>query len=246
MIIYHEDGTVTFSIFSVFHELVCLFSTRKLGNLKVGKRPIENALPLLSIIPESTKKLVLMDQIHSGNVAKINKNYGGAIVSKVDGLITQDIEVYLGVNSADCVPIFYYDPVAKIIAIAHAGWRGPLAGIAKNIISYYKEFGSKIENIYVALGPHIGGCCYQVPYDRIKAFVDSYGSNEKAFFQSNDGWHLDLGFVNKQQLLSAGMLETNIDAPITCTSCQNNTYFSYRKDSKETFGEMLVVIGLRS
>ncbi len=160
-----------------------------------------------------------------------------------DGLVSNTFPV--AVISADCVPVLLVDPEKKVFAAVHAGWKGTLGGIVKNAVQEMVRLGAEPKRIYAAVGPHIGGCCYDVPEERAKAFIDRFGKDEKMVFLMNGSWHLDIGWANYRQLTDMGISPEHIDAPPTCTSCQNNTFFSYRKNSKKTYGEMMAVIGLR-
>ena len=161
-----------------------------------------------------------------------------------DGLVSRDTPV--AVVAADCVPVLLVDPEKKVFAAVHAGWKGTLGGIVVNAVDEMVTLGASPVGIYVAVGPHIGLCCYGVPEDRVGMFKDRFGRDEKMATRIDGRWHLDIGWANYRQLLTAGVTADHIDAPPTCTSCQNNTFFSYRKDSKKTYGEMMAVIGFRS
>ena len=158
-----------------------------------------------------------------------------------DGLVSRGAPV--AVVTADCVPVLLVEPVAKVCAAVHAGWRGTLGGIIGNAVEAMTRTDAHTERIYAAIGPHIGGCCYDVPQGRVDAFVKRFGTDAKMAFQSDGKWHLDIGWLNHRQLIESGLLPGHIDAPPTCTSCQNDEFFSYRKDTKETYGEMMAVIG---
>lgn len=183
---------------------------------------------------------VLPEQVHDNRIQTVNKQSIG-IVSGVDGLVSRDAPV--AVVAADCVPVLLVDPVGHVCAAVHAGWKGTLGGIVRNVVGEMVKIGGDVHQIYSVIGPHIGACCYTVPEDRVKAFTLRYGRDEKMIFKVDGEWHLDIGWANFRQLLTAGIPADHIDAPLTCTSCRNDTFFSYRKDSKETYGEMMAVIG---
>ncbi len=245
MLIYHENNTITFSLFSAFPDLVCALSTRKIGSLIVHKQLVENALPLTAQIPVALNELVVMEQTHGNLVVTVDEDYAGKFVSGADGLITGQKDLFLTVNTADCVPLFFFDPIKKLVATAHAGWRGTLGRIATEIIAHMLLLDSDPQDILVVIGPHIGTCCYSVPVERAQALKQEFPQS-MGVFQNQNQWYIDLGILNKEQLMQVGVSPKHIEAPIACTSCQNDVYFSYRKDTKNTFGEMLGIIGLRS
>lgn len=160
-----------------------------------------------------------------------------------DGLVSHTFPV--AVITADCVPVLLVDPASKVFAAVHAGWKGTLGGIVGNSVGEMVRTGADARRIYAFIGPHIGLCCYSVPEDRVGMFEDRFGRDEKMTSRLGGRWHLDIGWVNYRHLIDAGLPPDHIDAPPTCTSCQNNTFFSYRKDSKETYGEMMAVIGFK-
>lgn len=158
-----------------------------------------------------------------------------------DGLVSNTFPV--AVVTADCAPVLLVDPESKVFAAVHAGWKGTLGGVIGNAIQEMVRIGADARGIYAALGQHIGLCCYNVPEDRVRLFEDRFGRDEKMAARIDGRWHLDIGWANYRQLLVAGVTADHIDAPPTCTSCQNNEFYSFRRDTKETFGKMMAVIG---
>jgi len=245
MLIKNLNHTISFSLFSEFPKLLCVMSDRTQGDLNVGRLPIENAQTLLDLYQIPLTQFVGMKQVHGVTVQLIDQTNQGTLLPNTDGLVTATPQLFLGVKVADCVPLFFYDPVKKKVGVAHAGWRGTLNNICLNMIRKLQDTGSDPKNIFVGIGPHIGGCCYDVTWERAKLFLEKF-RDPKIAFQNEGKWFLDIGQANKTQLLESGVKSEHIDAPLTCTSCQNDLFFSYRKDSKETFGEMLGIIGIRS
>ena len=219
-------------------------TTRKMGNYNNSKNKSTYLSWLRQMYGWSEIFYAGMNQTH-GNTVQMVKNQDIKEYMHTDGLVTSRANIFLMVNTADCVPIFLYDPKLAAIGIIHAGWKGTLGTIISNTIAKLQDIGSDPKNIYAAIGPHIGGCCYSVNEDRAQVFQALF-QNNLVVFQENDIWNIDLGLANKLQLLESGVWETHIDAPITCTSCQNHLYFSYRKDSQESFGEMLGIIGMNA
>ncbi len=185
---------------------------------------------------------VLAEQVHDNRIQTVDSQSMG-IVSGVDGLVSRDAPV--AVVAADCVPVLLVDPVGQVCAAVHAGWKGTLGGVVGNAVGEMVRMGADARRIFAAIGPHIGMCCYDVPEERARAFVDRFGRDEKMVVKTDGRWHLDIGWANYRQLRDAGVPADYIDAPPTCTSCQSNEFFSYRKDSKETYGEMMAVIGMK-
>lgn len=176
---------------------------------------------------------ILPEQVH-GNIVITIVDSSQSKVSGADGLVTHQTGITLGVLVADCVPLLLVDPKKRIVAAIHAGWKGTLGNIAAVAVV---AMGSSPQDIFVSIGPHIGPCCYTVPRARADCF------NDQCTYYDGADWHLDLGRANRLQLMGAGILSEHIDTPIVCTSCQSDIFYSYRKDSKSTFGEMLGYIG---
>lgn len=153
-----------------------------------------------------------------------------------DGLVTKTPGMRIGVRTADCVPVLMADVEARAVSAIHAGWKGITKGVVPNAVRAMRDAGAHIDSLMVYIGPHIGACCYTVDEKRASFFHRRY--------IENGTWHIDIGAEVLRDLMDAGIPREHIDAPITCTSCQNNIFFSFRKDTKETFGEMLSFIAL--
>lgn len=240
----HKDasGMYKTSLFSDIGNLVHGFSSRALGDGRtpLGKSAIAQALLLDETVMLQSK------QIHSATV-KVVSDAKVMIVPEADGLVTTvDSGVALGVRTADCTPILLVDPVAHVTAAVHAGWRGTAGEIVKHAVETMIEKGARAANIRATIGPHIGMCCYSVDESRVKIFTDKYPNDPKVISKIGDTWYLDIGWANYLQLREAGLTASHIDAPITCTSCQITEFYSYRKDTKESFGEMLGIIGWKT
>lgn len=240
----HKDasGIYKTSLFADIDGLIHGFSTRALGDgrIEAGTSAICHALLL------DRRTLLQSKQIHSANV-KIVSDVSALPVPDADGLVThQRSGVTLGVRTADCVPILLVDPLACISSAVHAGWRGTAGEIVIHAVVAMVEKGAQINHIRAIIGPHIGMCCYSVNQERAQLFRKKYPNDPKVISRIGTGWFLDIGWINYLQLQKAGVSRDQIDAPITCTSCQIHDFYSYRKDTKSSFGEMLGVIGWKN
>lgn len=213
------------------------YSTKNFGDMRSSK----NREEFLNYHKLDSKPLIIPEQVHGNNVVVVSKEEAGSLIMGADGLVTGDDTLVLGVLAADCVPLLFVDPKKRMFGVVHAGWRGTLGGIVKNIIDKMKVLGAHPKDILVSIGPHIGMCCYDVPQERVQHFFDMFGNDSKVASFIEGKWYLDVGYANFLSLVDQGIFSKNIHSPIVCTSCQIDTYFSYHKN-KKSFGEMMGVI----
>ncbi len=175
-------------------------------------------------------------QTHSSRVELVDLSHKGVGISKdpflqgVDGLVTKDNSLILSVRTADCVPILLADIKSGVISAVHSGWRGTVGRIAKNAVELMVSQGANKENIITAIGPCIGSCCYWVGGEVYDLFLESDPDFAESFvFHNPKGLTLDLVRANKQVLIKAGILPTNIVALEICTKCNPKEFFSHRR-----------------
>ena len=178
--------------------------------------------------------LVHMRQIHSDKIIIVDPtihNFDNP--PECDALITNQSEVPLMVMTADCTPVLIFDPVQKVIAVAHAGRAGALKGIVpKTIQKMHTAFGSSIDNILVVLGPSIGSCCYEVG----KKIAEEVAAQGYSFaVESRDGdFFLDVNAILRHQLRQLDLDDKQVEDKSVCNACHHDTYFSYRADQQVT------------
>jgi YfiH family protein len=142
----------------------------------------------------------------------------------MDAFITKEKNVALSVFVADCLPIFIFDKVKNIIAVVHAGWKGTKASIAKKTIFVMQQaFESEPKDLVALLGPSIRRCCYGVGEEFKEYF-------KRGIYQKKDKLYLDVVEINYLQLKEVGILDSNIFDAGICTCCQNDKFFSFRKE----------------
>lgn len=183
-----------------------------------------------------TKNLVLSHQTHTSNVLIVDKSHCGTGITKpsfqdVDGMITNQSGVALVTQYADCTPLLLCDPVKRVIATSHAGWRGTVKLIGKvTVEKMIREFGCNPKDIIVGIGPCIGQCCYEVDdpvYNEFKK-IDFLDFSKIFINKENGRYMLDLVEANKQILINSGVLPQNIDANDICTCCNHEDLHSHR------------------
>lgn len=168
-----------------------------------------------------------------------------------DALMTQEPGLFLLISFADCLPVLFFDPVQRVVALAHAGWRGTSLGVVGQMIHTLAErFGSRPADLLVGLAPGIGPCCYEVGSDVVAAFERLPALGETATFQPHvdgraDRWMLDLKETNRKQLLLAGITPEHIEIMPFCTACRTDLFFSHRREQGKT-GRFAVLMGLNA
>lgn len=227
-----------------------------------------NRKKLVRALDDSKMALVTLSQFHSDLIHVFQEP---AQPPRADASITRSAGILLAVQTADCVPILLVDTRQCAVAAVHAGWRGTLKRIVMKTIGRMEmTLGTRPQDIFVALGPAIGGCCYEVGPDVAQAFAGQFAAArdwfEGPFDQLAAGdtpnplqWltmvppghqpppprvNLDLRAANRWQLLKAGVMPQNIFSSDLCTSCRTDLLFSYRKEGSAS-GRMLAAIGIR-
>jgi hypothetical protein len=146
---------------------------------------------------------------------------------------------------ADCTPIMLVDPVRGAVGIAHAGWRGTVAGICQAVVSKMVDaLNCRPADIYAAIGPAIGPCCYEVGTDVVEAVTAALGQND-AFFRpgpQGDQLHFDQWAANEFALRQAGVQQ--IERADICTACHVDEFYSHRAEGGRT-GRFGAIIALR-
>lgn len=186
----------------------------------------------------STENLVFSDQVHDTKIKRVTKydTVGSQLSEKklvgIDGLITNEANVVLATSYADCVPLFFVDPVKKAIGLSHSGWRGTVGRIGeKTVTEMKKEFGTNPFDLIAVIGPSICKDCYEVSKDVALQFQSEFTLEQIDFIllkKENEKYQLDLWRANQIILQEAGILEDNISVAGICTCCNNGLLFSHR------------------
>lgn len=248
--INNHKGIITITKLSEFDGLIHGYSTRKFGSMRPKHAGSGTALKkfahALHIDPQ---KIVHMNQVHGNQVAWVTSADAGQTIKTTDALLTQDRDTFLGVITADCVPILVYDPKLHITGVIHAGWRGLFNEIIKATVIQMTERGSNAHDIIAAIGPCIRVCCYTISKD----LADKFDKKFKERFTSaylvhkNNAFYLDLPVLAKFQLQEIGLnidkqlfSDTIVDTGI-CTF-EDKDLYSYRKEGDD-MGEFIGLIG---
>ena len=203
----------------------------------------ENRKLFLEKLNINFEHLVCLQQAHGNRVfvasledkGKGSFSYDSAIAG-YDAIITREKGLPLAVLTADCLSVFLYDPISKAAGVVHAGWRGTKENIVLEAISAMRRvFSTLPQDLICALGPALRSCCYEVGKE-FKDYLSQNVTDRKGkIFLDNIG-------ANYKQLIKAGLLKENIVDSGICTSCENEDFFSYRKEGKGAGRLMSVVM----
>lgn len=183
-------------------------------------------------------RLAMLKQTHSAAIVAARGASG--FIGQGDALVTDQPGQMVGVRTADCVPILLVDGKARAVAAVHAGWRGTAQQIAGGAVAELAaRFGTKPQDVYAAIGPAIGACCYEVGPEVAAAFTQWWPE----FDGVTGRVKLDLIETNRLQLIDAGLAGDRIFTGAPCTA-HTATLHSYRRD-KEAAGRMISAIGIR-
>jgi len=182
-------------------------------------------------------KLVAGQQVHGERIEVVTAEHAGRGATSYNGglpaadaLLCAEPGLPLASFYADCVPLFFLDPVRKVVALAHAGWRGAALRIGPKTVQKMRTlYGSDPRECLAGIGPSIGPCCYEVDWALLKHFPADFSTAGGVAAPAGPGkWLFNLWEANRLFLLEAGLLAENITVAGMCTACHNNALFSYR------------------
>ena len=198
--------------------------------------------------------MVLSQQTHTTNVRVVTeKDKGKGIVkpldyTDVDGMVTNIHGICLVTFYADCVPLYFVDPVQKAIGLSHSGWRGTVGKIGKETIRKMEEqYGSDPKDILAAVGPSICKDCYEVSEDVILEFQKNFKERywKDLFYRKENGkYQLDLWKANEIIFKESGILPEHIAVTNVCTHCNSEILYSHRT-SGDRRGNLAAFLALK-
>lgn len=249
----NEKNGVTFVTFPVLEKygIKHAFSTRLGGvsdgiyssmnlSFSQGDNPdnvLENYKRICNAIDVDYKRCVLSKQTHTTNIRIVTEEDAGKGIIKerdfddIDGLITNVPGLTLVVQCADCVGTLFFDPIKKVIAASHGGWRGTKGEIPKKtVLLMHEKFGCNPSDIVVGISPSIGKCCFEVDTPVAEEFmkIDSVDKDKIITYDGNGKYHIDLWQTNVLSLLSVGIKRENMSVTDLCTMCHPDVFFSHR------------------
>lgn len=202
------------------------------------ERVLENFKRIGASMGVNVEDMVLSKQTHTTNVRVVTAEDKGKGVMRernytdVDGMITNVPGICLVTSYADCVPLYFVDPVKKAIGLSHSGWRGTVGKIGKNTVQLMQEnFGSKPEDLLAAVGPSVCMDCYEVSEDVIEQFKETFEKKywEDLFYKKENGkYQLNLWKANELIFLESGILPEHMAITNVCTHCNGKILYSHR------------------
>lgn len=208
-----QSGTYQLQCFSPGVRV--LFSTRQYSNARHPQFLLDHKI--------DPQQFFRVRQIHSSTVVDIEDSSFNVRDVEADALVTGNSSLSLGILTADCIPVFYWEPVSQMIALAHAGWKGLYGGILEKTVQRMVVRRAKPQNIQVAFGPSIRLCCYEVGREFLNLFPNRSTIREGRVF-------MNLIEEAKDRLMSQGIMKTHLYDTGICTSCRNDQFFSARRE----------------
>jgi YfiH family protein len=234
---------------------------------------LENRQRFFASLGAAKMRVAGSRQIHSDIIQVVGSAEvpHGEQAPQGDALITREPGALLVVQTADCIPILLADTKHRAVAAIHSGWRGTAQRIAEKTLGRMQmEFGTRPQDVIAALGPGIGGCCYEVGHEVVREFAAKFPDAREWFEgpfdalengDNNSNWlpwltmrppghaptapraQLDLIAANRAMLMAAGIAPDKIQSSGFCTSCSTDLFFSYRRE--QTTGRLMAAIGIR-
>lgn len=214
-----------------------IFSSMNLSYTRGDKKEAvdENYRRIAGVLGCETDAFVCSDQTHTTNIRKVTEaDKGKGVVRQkdyqdVDGLITDREGIALATFYADCVPLYFLDPIRRVIGLAHSGWRGSAGRIGAEMLRLMQEdYGCRIGDILAGIGPGICRDCYEVSGDVAEQFLKIFGREVIGAGKAPGKYQLDLWRANELVLLRSGLNPSQITVTDICTCCNEEHLFSHR------------------
>lgn len=197
----------------------------------------ENFRRVSAALGTEYEKFVFTDQTHTTNVRRVTAaDAGKGLIRErdytdVDGLITNEPGLVLTTFYADCVPLYFVDPVHRAIGLSHSGWRGTVGSMGRvTLEAMNREFETRPEDVLCAIGPSICQSCYEISENVAEEFQQEFPGHQKEILEEkgNGKYQLDLWRANELVLLEAGVKEEHLAVTNLCTCCNSRLLFSHR------------------
>jgi polyphenol oxidase len=214
---------------------------------------LENRSRFFKLFEADHRQIVSAIQVHGTEIAVFNHNHKGegalpqSATKSCDALITTEPDLILSAYAADCQLLYFCALDRPLVALVHAGKQGALGRIGQKVVNYLEEqYYVRPDRLLAAMSPAVCRCCYQVG-EQDAALFRQAGWDDQRYLETSgeDSFKLDLGAINLEQLLTAGINHDNIAISELCTSCNPDLFYSYRRDRGIT-GRMIGFIVLNT
>jgi len=223
------------------------------------ERVLENYRRMAEALDLPMERMVLSRQTHTTNVRAVTEEDAGSGIVRpprytdVDGLITNVRNIPLVTFYADCIPLYFVDPVHRAIGLSHSGWRGTVKRMGAATLRAMEEaYGTRPTEVLACIGPGICGDCYEVGADVAEKVLEAFGTDgasqagRRPILEEKPGgkFQLDLWEANRRVLLEAGIREEHLAVTDICTCCNQELLFSHRASGGER-GNLAAFLCLR-
>ena len=218
-----------------------------LGSDDEQARVLENRRRVLQLAGIPATSLLTAYQVHSPDVLVVEEEWRDGPRPKVDALVTTRKNIAIAASSADCVPILFGDPEARVVAAAHAGWRGAVGGVLQATVKQMCALGAKPERIRAGVGPCIGAISYEVGPEFPAPFLAQNPANARFFRPAQRAGHHVFDLESYVAAALAAMKLGAIEVAHRDTCAEEGTFFSYRRSclrKEPDYGRHVSVIGL--
>lgn len=227
-----------------------IYESMNLGTTRGDEpeRVRENYRRFFAAIGGEVESVAMSNQVHGDVVRVVTQADRKADLYEeepyeADGLVTDIPGLALVIFGADCLPVLFYDPVRRVIAAAHAGWRGTASGIVERAVEKMAFYGCQRKDILAAVGPGISGCCFETHEDVPNAMTSALGVAATPFIKpvENGKFHVDLKGLNTLRLERTGLLPEHISVSGDCTACRPDKYWSHRATNGQRGSQAAVI-----
>lgn len=216
------------------------FATRAL-DFGVGAKDRAAHVEALSLLLRfDPARLFQVSQVHGAVTLAAEGDREALARCEADALVATDPGVAVGIRVADCVPILLADPDVGAVAAAHAGWRGVVAGIVGS--TFRAAAGRGVTLRVAAIGPCIGPCCFEVSHEIAAQIAEAAGEPEVIARRTDAKSYVDLRRAVRAQLRREGLDDAHIDDVPGCTRCDEEHFFSYRRDSERAGRHLAIIV----
>ncbi len=222
--------------------------------LHVGDAPISvlaNRYQLMRLMGSDLSNLVCCQQVHGCEVAVVDSSCAGLgaicyedALPNTDGMVTDTPGLVLATFYADCIPVYFFDPVRQVVALSHSGWKGTLGSItAKTLEVMYEQYNCHPADVMVYIGPGIDKCCFEIKADLADKVCSAFPHDHDIIIMNQNRIMWDLKETIRRCAVNYGVQERKIIVSPWCTSCHTDYFYSYRKEQGRT-GRMAALIAL--